>query len=99
MSKGFRAGLVSCFLLPVIVTSASAEGNGRYQVVPIPPTQSDTGARALIIDTRDGHLWQWWQGMTAGGGSAEGITYLGRINPGKPGETIPIERFGGQPQR
>lgn len=73
---------------------ASDHENGRYQIVAIPPTQADTASRAMILDTRDGYLWQWWQGNTSGGAPAEGITYLGKITPViSPGETIPITRF------
>jgi hypothetical protein len=72
---------------------------GRYQMVTIPSNTGSFDSRVMILDTRDGHLWQWWETPTAGsGGNNAGITYLGKVQPGSSiGETVPVHR-GGPPE-
>jgi len=83
--------LLSC---SVAFSAAQAQQVGRYQVAPIPPTQTDSANRALILDTQEGYLWEYWSGPDATGHSSEGITFLGKPMPGKsPGESVPIQRF------
>lgn len=74
---------------------ANAQQNGRYSIISLLPTQSETGNRALILDSHDGYLWEYWSGPDATGKFNEGITFLGKLMPGStPGETTPIVRFG-----
>jgi hypothetical protein len=73
------------------------KGIGRYQAVPIAPAaNSAQSCEVLLIDTRDGHIWKWWEAATvanAAGGS--GITYMGKLTPGiSPGEIIQRFRYG-----
>jgi hypothetical protein len=71
-------GLVLCG--PVIASDTS--DNGRYQAITIPATRGS--AQVFILDTKDGHLWRYWQQP-----GSEGVLYLGEIRPGaKPGEVI-----------
>jgi hypothetical protein len=56
---------------------------GRYQMVTLPALPGTFASRVMILDTRDGHLWQWWETPAVGSGAAStGITYLGKVAPG-----------------
>ncbi len=76
--------------------SARADDIGRYQMVPLPANPGSFDSRVMILDTREGHLWQWWEAPAVGSGSGgAGITYLGKVSPGASiGETIPARRAG-----
>jgi hypothetical protein len=70
-------------------TAMAADDIGRYQAIPL---QDAAASRIMILDTRDGHLWQWFeapivQGQPDSGGV--GISYMGKVVPGgAPGELI-----------
>jgi hypothetical protein len=73
---------------------AGAE-DGRYQAFPLNNADSGkTGTRALILDSRDGHVWVWSENefVTAPDGARRygtGFIYQGQLRPGKrPGEMI-----------
>jgi hypothetical protein len=87
--------------IPNLVCSASAKrsgGNGRYQIAPLSSTQSSSGYNALIIDTREGYLWAYWDAPGPDGKFGEGITFLGKLAPGTaPGESIPIPKRFAKP--
>jgi hypothetical protein len=72
---------------------------GRYEMVTLPGKPGSYDNRVMILDTADGHLWQWWEAPAVGSlAPSSGITYLGKITPGNvPGETVPA-RHGGAPE-
>jgi len=85
--------------LLALSTGAHAEdgraGAGRYEALPLAGADGGKGGgRALILDTRDGHVWVWSENelITAPDGSrryGSGFIYQGRLRPGtRPGEMI-----------
>jgi hypothetical protein len=67
----------------------------RYQALPLAGAESGQGgARAFILDTRDGHVWIWNENelITAPDGSRRygtGFVYQGKLRSGnRPGEFI-----------
>lgn len=83
-------------MLGVLALSASAYAeDGRYQALPLSGAEgSKTGARAFILDTRDGHVWIWSENelVTTPDGRRRygaGFVYQGKLRPGsQPGELI-----------
>ncbi len=72
----------SVSLTTVLPSSAGAGDVGRYQLI----TQEDL---VLVLDTKEGHLWQWQSFVQANADIVYDTTYLGRMRPGeKPGELI-----------
>ena len=69
---------------------------GRYEMVALPKQPGSYDNRVMILDTADGHLWQWWEAPAVGSSvPSSGITYLGKVTPGPvPGETQPARRSG-----
>jgi hypothetical protein len=39
---------------------------GRYEMVTLPTKPGSFDSRVMILDTADGHLWQWWQTSAIG---------------------------------
>jgi hypothetical protein len=73
---------------------AGAE-DGRYQAFQLSGAESGkSGARALILDSRDGHVWVWSENelVAAPDGArrySTGFIYQGKLRPGsRPGEMI-----------
>ena len=69
--------------------------DGRFQAFPLSHSDSSkAGTRALILDTRDGHVWVWSENefITAPDGKRRygtGFIYQGKLRPGsQPGEMI-----------
>lgn len=69
--------------------------DGRYQALSLAGADGGKGGgRALILDTREGHVWVWSENelvSTPGGGRryGSGFIYQGRLRPGsQPGEMI-----------
>jgi len=91
-----RAGWM---LLGLLALSASALAeDGRYEALPLSSAEgSKTGARAFILDTRDGHVWIWSENelLTAPDGRRRygaGFIYQGKLRPGsQPGEMIELQ--------
>ena len=83
-------------LLGLLALSAGASAeDGRYQALPLAGAEgSKGGGRALILDTRDGHVWIWSENelVTAADGRRRygaGFIYQGKLRPGtQPGEMI-----------
>ena len=76
--------ILACAVLLVsaMPTSAKAGEVGRYQLI----TQQDL---ILVLDTQEGHLWQWQSFVQANADIVYDTTYLGKMRPGKrPGELI-----------
>ena len=88
-----RTGWMLLGLL-ALSTGALAE-DGRYEALPLPGAEGGKGgARAFILDTRDGHVWIWSENelITAPDGRRRygaGFIYQGKLRPGTlPGEMI-----------
>jgi hypothetical protein len=62
----------------------AADEIGRYQAVPLPKSGNDVTQSVVVIDTKEGHLWEWAStpafGQTPGGFY---LRYQGRVRPGK----------------
>jgi hypothetical protein len=67
---------------------------GRYEMIALPNKPGSFDNRVMILDTADGHLWQWWEAPAVGSSvPSSGITYLGKVAPGTAaGETMPAHR-------
>jgi hypothetical protein len=70
-------------------------GEGRYEALPLAGADGGKGgARAFILDTRDGHVWIWSENelITTPDGRRRygaGFIYQGKLRPGsQPGEMI-----------
>ena len=63
-------------LVPANPRFAKAGEVGRYQLI----TQEDL---ILVLDTREGHLWQWQSFVQANMDIVYDTTYLGKMRPGK----------------
>ena len=88
-----RTGWMLLGLL-TLSTGALAE-DGRYEALPLAGTEGGKGgARAFILDTRDGHVWTWSENelITAPDGRRRygaSFIYQGKLRPGiQPGEMI-----------
>ncbi len=75
--------------------SAVLAEEGRYQAFPLSGGDAGrSGARAFIIDSRDGHVWVWSENelIVAPDGRRRygaGFLYQGRLRPGtQPGELL-----------
>ena len=92
MRRAFAGGVV---LLGLSGIAAADEPVGRFQMLLLNPDVNP--ARVMILDTRDGHLWQWWEtaqteGKPDTGGN--GVIYMGKMTPGTiMGETRAFRRF------
>jgi hypothetical protein len=68
-------------------------GEGRYEALSLGSAEGG-GTRALILDSREGHVWVWTENelVAAPDGSRRyktGFVYQGRLRPGaRPGEMI-----------
>lgn len=73
--------------LLVLASGAQAE-DGRYQALPLAGAEGGKGGgRALILDTRDGHVWVWSENelIAAPDGGRRygtGFIYQGKLRPG-----------------
>jgi hypothetical protein len=67
---------------------------GRYEMVTLPTKPGSFDSRVMILDTADGHLWQWWEAPAVGSATpSSGLTYLGKVTPGSTTtETTPLHR-------
>ncbi|OYW38618.1 MAG: hypothetical protein B7Z35_06650 [Hydrogenophilales bacterium 12-61-10] len=78
----------------VLATQAQAE-EGRYEALPLAGADGGKGGgRALIVDTREGHVWVWSENELLNSPSGQrrygsGFIYQGKLRPGtQPGEII-----------
>jgi hypothetical protein len=72
-----------------------APPNGRFQIVAMPNGYNQVGASAVLLDTRDGEVWRYYDtppvGDSAGG---TGIVYMGHlVTGGAPGSTVGGYKF------
>ena len=81
---------------PGLVQAQTQNPVGRYEMLALPNKPGSYDTRVMILDTADGHLWQWWEAPAVGSSApSSGITYLGKVTPGStPGETMPAHRSG-----
>ena len=87
-----RATLSCAAILATMIAShALAQDQvGRYQMV---VTESNAGVSSvLIIDTRDGHLWQWTDSHPIAQQPKEWVIYLGKLTPGMGAKTDSVNR-------
>ena len=95
-----RTALALIALALPVAGSANAQTTenpvGRYEMVALPDKPGSYETRVMILDTADGHLWQWWEAPAVGSSvPSSGITYLGKVAPGNaPGETQPARHSG-----
>ena len=94
-----RTAIAFSMLLPaaslIAPHAAHAENPvGRYEMVALPNKPGSYDNRVMILDTADGHLWQWWEAPAVGSSvPSSGVTYLGKVTPGTAaGETMPARR-------
>ncbi len=87
-----RAGMLLGLLA---LSGAAVAEDGRYQAFPLTGGDAGrSGARALILDSRDGHVWVWSENelIVSPDGRRRygaGFLYQGRLRPGaQPGELI-----------
>ena len=76
--------ILACLIALILAVPPSVKAGdlGRYQVI----TQEDL---ILVLDTKEGHLWQWQSFVQANADIVYDTTYLGKMRPGKkPGEVI-----------
>lgn len=78
----------------VLATQAQAE-EGRYEALPLAGADGGKGGgRALIVDTREGHVWVWSENELLNSPNGQrrygsGFIYQGKLRPGtQPGEII-----------
>jgi hypothetical protein len=84
MRKRTERSILACAILLALAVppSVNAGDTGRYQII----TQQDL---ILVLDTKEGHLWQWQSFVQSNMDIVYDTTYLGRMRPGKkPGELI-----------
>ena len=76
--------LFSLGCLAALAAPAKAENPvGRYQMIALPDKPGSFDSKVMILDTADGHLWQWWEAPAVGSSvPSSGITYLGKVLPG-----------------
>jgi hypothetical protein len=94
-----RLALGSVLILAAGAPADAQNDVGRYQMAPLPALPGSYANRVMIIDTRDGHLWQWWETPAVGSGSpSSGITYLGKVTPGNSTGEAASGRRGAPPE-
>src|SRR5437879_3229687 len=77
--------VVVVMAMPVLAASVSRlamadDAVGRYQMA---VTENNAGASSvLILDTRDGHLWEWTKSHPIAQQPKEWIAYVGKLTPG-----------------
>ncbi|HEX8988377.1 MAG TPA: hypothetical protein VF816_10475, partial [Rhodocyclaceae bacterium] len=79
----------------IAATSHGADEVGRYQVISLPKDPNEIGKSVVILDTKEGHLWEWTESPKIGqipGGYY--LRYQGKVKPGKSiGELIEQKQF------
>jgi hypothetical protein len=66
----------------VRVSPGDSAGGRQYQIVTLPQAQGQ-GRAALILDTKNGHLWEWASLPDMRGVIMNSITYQGQMAPGQ----------------
>ena len=87
--------LIGMSLVGLSAVSLAADEVGRYQVVALPKTDTVSYQSVIVLDTKEGHIWE-WSAQPSYGSSAGGyyLRYQGKVRPGKTmGEIIEQKRF------
>jgi hypothetical protein len=75
--------LLGLLLALASASTAAADEAGRYQAIPLSRPDNSLHTQALILDTRDGHLWLWNSQPGIGGQTqVESLIYEGQLRPG-----------------
>jgi hypothetical protein len=77
------AALALCIMM-ISLPLARAEdpGNGRYQAITTQMGGTSNVTNVLILDTKEGHLWRYWQSGPVGSiPGSEGIKYIFQLRP------------------
>jgi hypothetical protein len=95
----FSLLLLACPAALAVGRAKAENPVGRYQMIALPNKPGSFDNKVMILDTADGHLWQWWEVPVVGSSvPSSGITYLGKVSPGaSSSETAPARR-GGAPE-
>ena len=93
---GCMRNLSVAVLLSIAAQAASAADEvGRYQAIPLPKSNNDISQTVVIIDTKEGYLWEWVSTPPVGR-IPDGyyLRYQGRVRPGKAiGEVVDQKQF------
>lgn len=94
---GAALALSGCDKIQELSGGAASSSNGRYQIVAMPSGYNQVGASALLLDTRDGEVWRYYDSPPVGGGpGGTGIVSMGHLTGGTaPGTTVGGYKFGG----
>jgi hypothetical protein len=65
-----------------------AQEIGQYQAVPLSQSAGGRIIRALILDTKNGHIWE-WSNFTTNYGPYSILRYEGKLTPGQSVNPIP----------
>ena len=88
--------LTVAVLLSIAAQAVSAADEvGRYQAIPLPRSNNDISQTVVIIDTKEGYLWEWVSTPPVGR-IPDGyyLRYQGRVRPGKAiGEVVDQKQF------
>lgn len=79
-----RAALSALLALSVQTLPALAQDVGQYSIVAIPPKENEAYSQALIIDAKNGYVWEWIsQGAMGNRPAFQRLIYQGKVVPGK----------------
>ena len=87
-------------VLAMLPTAVFADADvGRYQMVALPKVRPGEADRVMVLDTKEGVLWEWWEAPASGNYPGEnGWAYLGKAVPmGAAGATEVFRRFNPWP--
>jgi hypothetical protein len=70
------------------VSPVMAQEIGQYQAVPLSQSAGGQITRALILDTKNGHIWE-WSIFTTDNGPYSILRYQGKLTPGQSVNPIP----------
>jgi hypothetical protein len=73
------AAILAALVLPALAPSAVAGEVGQYAVVMFPRSNAPE-TRALIVDTKNGNVWEWNERAS---GYSPRLFYQGQATPGK----------------
>jgi hypothetical protein len=87
------ASLAAILILFGVTEGVADDLPGRYQAMSL-TKPNDTGGTVLIIDTKTGDIWKWFEGTSGNGQGGSGIRYEGAVVPGvSPGEIVARQGF------
>lgn len=75
------AAILAALVVPALVPSAVAEEAGQYAVAVFNSPNVSGLPHALIVDTKNGYVWEWFGGMSCP--TCTNLYYQGQATPGK----------------